>query len=303
MPSRKLPLVGGTSRAGSARGGGSVGRRELIRLIGGAATIFASAPGIAGCKSDKGQSAVFSDDERSALAAFADVIIPPDDEPGGAALGAVDFIERLVTAFDDASVIPPIFAGGPFSGRQPLPDETGHASANFPPNDFATFIELDRVNEAAWRLKVLGSAGLPNGAPNEQLKGALKSLKDQILDGIHSAMKTSETPITQQPYDDLLVTFNSQLQDWKDLMVELVTQAAFAAPEYGGNIGTAGWKMCHFEGDGQPFGYSQWDGKQFVERPESPLSTANPGPDPAPIGADVDMLLSFATEVLGGKVQ
>jgi hypothetical protein len=296
MSSRKLPLVGQESRAGT------VGRRELIRLIGGAATMLAAAPGMAGCKSDKGQSAVFSDDERSALAAFADVIIPPDDEPGGAALGAVDFIERLLTAFDDNSVIPPIFAGGPFSGRQPLPDETGHASTNFPPNDFTNFIELDRVNEAAWRLKVLGSAGLPNGAPNAQLQGALKSLKDQILEGIHSAMTTSETPITQQSYDDLLATFNAQLQDWKDLMIELVTQAAFCAPEYGGNIGLAGWKMCHFEGDTQPLGYSQWDGKQYVERPESPLTTANPGADPAPIGPDVDMLLSFATEVLGGKV-
>jgi hypothetical protein len=299
MSSRRLPLVG-------VGGGGAVGRRELIRLIGGAATLLASSPGLvgglSGCKSDKGQSAVFTDDQRSQIAAFADVIIPPDDEPGGAALGAVDYIERLVTAFDDDSVIPPIFAGGPFSGRQPLADATGHASTNFPPNDFTNFIELDRVNEAAWRFKVLGSAGLPNGGPNDKLQGLLKSLKDQIIDGLNAASASSDTPILQQSPDDLLVTFNAQLQDWKDLMIDLVTEAAFCAPEYGGNIGLAGWKMCHFEGDSQPLGYSQWDGKAYVERADSPLSTANPGPDPAPISADVDALMQLVIEFLGGRV-
>jgi len=286
---RKLPLVGGR---------GAVGRRELIRLIGGAATVLASQPA---CKSDHAQSGVFTDDERATLSIFADVVIPPDEDPGGAALGAVAYIERLVTAFDDPSAVPAIFANGPFSGRQPLPDAAGHPSANFPQNDFASFIELDRVNEAAWRFKVLGSAGLPNGGPNDKLKGAVLSIKDQLKNGIAAAIASADPPLAQQSPDDQLGTFNAQPTDFKDLMIELVTEAAFCAPEYGGNVGLGGWKMVHFEGDSQPLGYSQWDGKNFVERPDSPLSTANPGPDPSPIGSDVDALLKLVIGFLGGR--
>ena len=48
--------------------------------------------------------------------------------------------------------------------------------------------------------------------------------------------------------------------------IELVCQAAYAAPEYGGNQGTVGWSQIHFEGDSQPLGYSLWDAANGVYR-------------------------------------
>src|SRR5438552_2802844 len=61
----------------------------------------------------------FTDDERKALGALADAIIPPDGDPGGKDLGAVPYLEQLLTAFE--SDPPKVFAGGPFSGRAPNP--------------------------------------------------------------------------------------------------------------------------------------------------------------------------------------
>src|SRR5215470_670960 len=116
-------------------------RRQLFRLFGGAAALAA----LPACGSDGDR--IFTAGQLAALRAFADVIIPEDDLPGGAKLGAVEYIERLITAFD--ADVPAIFAGGPFS------DRAGAAH-----DDFADFIELDRVADAAWRLRVLGSGAV-----------------------------------------------------------------------------------------------------------------------------------------------
>lgn len=278
----------------------SLTRREAFRLAGALALVLGGpkcAPSTSPASTSS--SAPLSDQERAELSAIADVILPPDEEPGGAALGAIAYLEGLVTAFDHD--VPRIFAGGPFSGRNPLPDASGHASSNFPENDFSTFIELDRVSDASWRLEILGSAGLPGGGPNDALLGATPSLADRVRKGLADARASSDRPLTALGYDDLLGVFNAQSQDWKDLMIDLVTEAAFSAPEYGGNAGLAGWKVCHFEGDSAPLGYSQWDGQKHVERPDAPLSTANPGPDPAPLGPDVDALLALVVGVLGGR--
>ena len=67
------------------------------------------------------------------------------------------------------------------------------------------------------------------------------------------------------------------------------------------NVGAAGWAQIHFEGDSQPLGYSQWDGAKYVERAESPLSTANPGADPAPMDAETRQVLATAVAFLGGR--
>ena len=82
-----------------------------------------------------------------------------------------------------------------------------------------------------------------------------------------------------------------------------MTEAAFAAPEYGGNPNLAGWQLCNFEGDSQPQGYSQFDGTSYIERPEAPLSTPNPGPDPQPLDDNVQSILALVVSVLGGRVR
>ncbi len=278
----------------------ALSRRELFRLCGSAAVVMA----LPACGDNLG-SAVFSNRELEALRAFANVIIPEDDEPGGVQLGAVEYIERLIRAFDRPPELPTpvIFAGGPFSDRNPIPDSNGQPTAEHPANDFTNFLELDRVADAAWRLAVLGSAALPNGAPNEAFFGPLLALEDQLKSGLREAQESATASIGDLSQEERTKLFNAQPDEFKALIIDLVTEAAFAAPEYGGNIDLAGWRLCHFEGDSQPLGYSQFTPAGYVERPEAPTSTANPGPDPDPLGDDVTQLLELVIQVLGGRVR
>ena len=106
-----------------------------------------------------------------ALAALADAILPPDDAPGGADLGAVEYIERLLGALDASP--PRIYAGGPFSGRAPYPDPTTGTPSSDDPAERLRDVPaaLDRVTRSAWRLELFGSAGRAGGAPNDALLG------------------------------------------------------------------------------------------------------------------------------------
>src|SRR5678809_1185234 len=114
-------------------------RRELFRIVG-ASTAAAALPSCG----DNRLSNVLSNDEIALLEAFADVILPPDDEPGGAALGVVAYTERLLSAFAVPDRIPAIFGSGPFSDRNPLPAASG-GNDKPPVNSFAQRVELDRV--------------------------------------------------------------------------------------------------------------------------------------------------------------
>jgi Gluconate 2-dehydrogenase subunit 3 len=260
-------------------------RRDLIRLIGGAAAAYAAR----GCSSPARGDAIFSGDQLAMLRGFADVVIPEDDLPGGAKLGAIEYIEQLITAFD-AMATPKIFAGGPFSDR-----------SGAPTNDFTSFVELDRVKDAAWRLTVLGSAGVPGGAPNETLLGPVVGIKGQLVAGLEMAIATATKSIDALSPDDFQRLFNSLDTDFQTLVIELTIEGTFCAPEYGGNLGLAGWSLCHFEGDSLPLGYSQFDGSSYIERPDAPLSTANPS-DPEPLTDDLRETLRLVVTVLGGRV-
>ena len=246
-------------------------RRELIRVLG-AAVAAAHLPA---CGDNTSGDTVFTGAQRSLLEDFANVIIPPDDQPGGAALGAIAYIEGLIGAFYGIGAAR-IYAGGPYSGRNPAPDGT------LVENDFVTFIELDRVSDAAWRLFIFG---------------------DDTTPGLRARLQTGLDGAAAMHIADRAKLFDQLDDDFRSLLIDLVTEAAFAAPEYGGNPGLAGWKMIHFEGDIQPLGYSQWDGTQYVERPEAPLSTANPGDDPEPLSDDIRDLLTTVIGVLGGRVR
>lgn len=262
----------------------SLTRRQVLRVLGSAAA-FAKLP-LAGCGDNvPATPGPFTTSQRKALALFADVILPPDDQPGGAALGAVAYIERLLQAFDSSP--PAIFADGPFSGRTPAADGT------VPPNDFARFIELDRVSEAAWRLHVLGGTA-PDGTKK-------RSLYAQLADGLDKAIALRGPDLGELSAQERADLFDDQDEEWKSLMVDLVTEAAFAAPEYGGNPELAGWRMIHFEGDSQPQGYSPISGSTTTERPDAPLSTPNPYPDPEPLDSEVHDLLALVATFLGGR--
>jgi hypothetical protein len=260
----------------------TLSRRELLQWLG----VAAAATRLPGCGVDTtGGDGVFTPAQLAMLSGLADVIIPADDQPGGSQLGVVPYIETLLNAFassnpDDA---PRIYAGGPVSNR------SGGST-----NDFASFIELDRVLELAWRVQIFGSAGVAGGAPNDALAGAAVALKDQLTAGLDMAQQ-----ILGGGPADYQFAFDGLPADFQQLIFDLVTQAAWAAPEYGGNPNLAGWQMVHFEGDSLPLGYSQFNGTGYTERPDSPMSTPNPA-DPEPLTADVEMLLDDVVSVLGG---
>ncbi len=282
-------------------------RRDVLHYAGGVAfTTLVPLP-IVGCGSSSSPPPprFFTDAERSALGALANAVFPPDDTPGGKDLGAVAYVEKLLTAFDveDATHPPAIFAGGPFSGRAPYADDQGQPSKNFPPNSFSSFLTLDRVKEAGFRLQILGSAGLPGGAPNEALLGPVVGLRDQLRMGLAAAIAGASPPLEQMTQDELITYLNSLDTKFRQLLIDLVSQACFCPPEYGGNLGLAGWKLVHFEGDQQPLGYSVWStalGK-YVERPDAPMTTPTVM-DPEPLDADVIQLLDDVVSLLGGTV-
>ncbi len=282
-------------------------RRDLIRYLGGLTATLAVPFGAAGCSSTPpAQTGFFTDAERKALGALANAVLPPDDTPGGAALGAVDYIERFLTAFDAASATSPpgIYAGGPFSGREPFADPNGAPSTNVPPDSFNTFLPLDRVKDAGWRIQLFGSKAFPSGAPNDALLGAVVGMRDQMKQGLADAMKNAPQPLEQMSQDDIIAYLNSGLTvEFRALVIELVCEGCFCPPEYGGNVNLGGWKLTHFEGDQQPLGYSVWSSaqNQYVERPEAPVTTAD-AVDPEPLSPDVVALIDNIVTLLGGAV-
>lgn len=259
-------------------------RRRFLQATGGAGVI-AALP--AGCDGPPQPSQVLSGEERRVLAALADAVLPPDDAPGGSALGTVEYVEQLLGAFEGGG--PLVFAGGPYSGRMPYGDAMGGASNRFPDNDFLRFVPLDRVTEAAWRLRLYGSADEPG-------------LFDRVREILAHALEVTPAPPEELDADQRAALLARLDQDSIDLLVDLVTEACFSAPEYGGNKGGAGWRLCHFEGDVQPLGYSMFDLRTggYRERADAPVSTPSTS-DPEPMDDDTRELVTLIVEVLGGE--
>jgi hypothetical protein len=254
-------------------------RRSLLKLFG-ASVAAASLPSITGCSSndDAGdataQSAAvhvefFTPAERRVLGALADEVLPPDDMPGGARLGAVIFIERFLTALEGPT--PALWAGGPFRDQ------------------FAEFLPLDRVSLAAWRLALYGSDAV-GGGPNDAVLGKTPGLRDDFK---RNLARLEDDPSIDDFEEDFQTTF-----------IDLVTQAAYGDPAYGGNPNRAGWRAIYFDGDSAPQGFSQLDPvtNTFEERSEAPLSTANPGADPEKMSFALELALGTATSFFNGKV-
>lgn len=254
-------------------------RRTFLQLVG-AGTAALMWP--AGCA----RRGFLTTAERRTLAALADAILPPDDQPGGAALGAVEYVEALVTALDGAA--PTVLRGGPYSGRQPFADDSGAPTSTLPPDGFSVAAPLDRVALRAWQLRLFGSAGTDGGGPNDGVLPPIVGLRDQLRDGLGAADGKR---------------FDNVDPDFVTLLYGLVAEAAFGAPEYGGNPGGAGWAMVHYEGDMQPLGFSRFDAASdgYVEDPARPVTTANPGPDPEPLDDATRALLDEVIAALGGK--
>jgi hypothetical protein len=275
-------------------------RREFLTVTA-AGAAAATVP--LGCGSDAAPPAAgyFTAGERTAIATLADYVLPPDATPGGAALGTVAYLEQLLTALD--ATPPRIYAGGPFSSRQPIPDATGAPTAQHPENGFAQFIAPDRVRAAGWRLRLYGSAGVPGGGPNDAVTGPVAGLRDTMKSGLAEAARLAAGPIDKLSPTEIASLWRRLPPDFTDAFLPLVMEAALAAPEYGGNARLAGWQMVHLDGDMQPFGYSHFDQTSgtYKESMLLPVSMADPGTDPDPIDDQTWQMIDGLTRTLAGR--
>jgi hypothetical protein len=252
----------------------------------------------------------FTRPERATLNALCDRILPRDTDPGALALDAPRYIERLLTAFDRG--VPRIFAGGPFSGRNPFPDDSdGTPSRKRPRNAFRQFIPLTRVQDIRWRAEIFGSTTVQGADFNDGILGPLVGLREVYRTGLARVNEVA-TMVAGAPFarlttarqdevlaaldmDGVLAPDARRGGTFLDLLIRHTLEGCFSVPEYGGNRRRRGWRLIGLEGDVQPLGFSIFSTADdaYHERADHPMSTANPdelGPGgvlaPRPISED-----------------
>jgi hypothetical protein len=306
-----------------------LGRREFLKALGVvlaalAAPILRVERAVA-----RARGGFFTKSERATLEALVDRIIPPDDgTPGGKALGAARYVETLLTSLDRKKAM--LFAGGPFSGRNPYPDpKTGTASRRRPRNSFKKFIPPTRLQEVYHRGDIFGTAGVPElAAIDAQLGGPKQGLRD-----LYRASLAKVDQVAQATKGGAFATLSTTDQDavvamldhggfkpdprrggdtFMDVLIRHTLEGCFSVPEYGGNTKGQGWALVGLEGDVQPLGFSIFSttAGTYVERPDHPMSTPNPdelGPggvvQPKPLSAEAQdiqtEIASLTTAVFG----
>ena len=184
-------------------------------------------------------------------AATARIAPGPADDPAEAGhpgareadvTGYIDSMLGALGALDSAA--PPVFAGGPWSNR--------HTSG---PDLMARFMPLDPVARIAWRKR-------------------LTAWQDQYRNGIATLDRLAGGDFTKAPatvQDKILA--GSAASSFTALLFEHTIEGLYAAPEYGGNPGLAGWKEIGFPGDIQPRGYTPDE----VSRSDGPDPVDNTG--------------------------
>ena len=240
-----------------------------------------------------------------------DLIIPPDTDfsgqpsPGAKAAGVADYIDFLLGAFLGSA--PFIFAGGPFSNRNPV---GGQGLTD----DMAQPIVLTSLQRLAWRIRILGTKGAATNATDAarikivkannilagvgDTNGDVEGFQQQYSAGITALRKAAKATFgkdfpalntTQQ-----LTLFNAADPAFVSLVTNHAAEGMYGNPEYGGNQPAdrskpttgadgdnrpIGWVIANFEGDRQPLGYTTFDPvtQTIIEEPNHPVSTPDPG--------------------------
>ena len=276
----------------------------------------------------------FTKKELATLAAVCDRILPPDADPGAKTLGAATYIDRLLAAFDHR--VPTIFAGGPFSNRNPFPNNAdGTPGRKRPKNAFKRFLPLNRLQDIRWRAELFGSESLYAGktdatslalqALDTSLGGPLPGLRDLYRDGLAKLDDLSQTSagarfvdLTTAQQDLVLKAADGDRtrfpvdprrgEHFITILIRHTLEGCFSAPEYGGNKASGGWTLVGIEGDDQPLGFSIFDQatNSYNERADHPMSTPNPdelGPGgvvvPKPLSTDGQNLTSLIATLSG----
>jgi hypothetical protein len=284
-----------------------LGRREFLKALG-VVLAALSMPFVRAERAiARARGGFLTKPERTTLEALVDRIIPPDDgTPGGKALGAARYIEGLLTALDKKRTR--LYAGGPFSGRNPFPDpKKGAPSRKRPRNSFKKFIPPTRLQELFWRGEIFGTAGIPElAAVDAQLGGPKKGLRDLYREslakvdevatmtkgGTFASLGTTDQDAVLAMLDAGAFAHDPRRggATFIDVLIRHTIEGCFSVPEYGGNTKTQGWAFIGLEGDSQPLGYSIFSETTggYVERADHPMSTANPDElsGPKPLGTE-----------------
>ncbi|MEX2158474.1 MAG: gluconate 2-dehydrogenase subunit 3 family protein [Dehalococcoidia bacterium] len=281
-------------------------RRDFLRLTSIGALAAALPWTLEGCGDGESPVPFFSSSERATLEAAAERILPPQAAIGPLEAGAVDYIEGLLTAFEYNP--PRIFAGGPYSGRRPYPDNaTGRPSQDYPPNSFDRFLPLSRVKEIAWRVRLYGSDSVPGGDFNDAVLAPTLGLRTRYSEGVQQLdAKAQElfagpfSALTPELQDEALLQSD---RDFAFLLTEHLLEGMYGDPAYGGNRDESGWRSVGFDGDSQPLGFSIYDASTgtYKERAGAPLSGPNPSEDYAGFDDEVLELVANIVSGTGGK--
>jgi hypothetical protein len=252
-----------------------VGRRQFLKLISMAALWL----GIPWGRSEaQTQQSFFTSHEHDTLQAALARLIPTDKDPGATEANVVNYIENMLTAFDHDP--PLVYSGGPFSNRNPFPDnQTGTSSNNFPANALQNFVPLSRVKALAWKVRLFGSKATAGGSFNDAVLGPVQGLRDFYKEGLQ-ALDTQSQQLFRSDFVTLSPDRQDQVlqaanQNFISQLMQNAIEGMYGPPEYGGNQNLVGWRYIHFLGDSQPLGYSIFNASNnsYNERPGYPVST------------------------------
>lgn len=237
--------------------------------------------------------------------------------------GAVDEADRaLTTASIFGSVLVgapafdgrPIFAGGPFSDRNPYPDPaTGTPSNERPANAFLNPEPLTRLQHLAWTVRLLGADAVPEVRDNPLARSLPEvNLRARYRQGVADVDAFSRTDfgapyveLTAAQQDTILAKVKRQRRSFYALLVDHTVEGMLSAPEYGGNRDLAGWQLVGFDGDSQPLGYTIYDATidDYRERADKPNSTIDPDDPCSGFSDDMAAFLRIILVRLAGATE
>ena len=288
-------------------------RRTFLQLLA-ASGAAVSLPWLPGCGGEvansvppvaTGEAHFFTAAERRLIEDLAAAVVPEDQTVGARGTNVVEYIDRFLAVFDNDP--PPIYRGGPFSGRTPYPDATtGAPTTRFPQNHFKEILPLSRMQELSFRVLLYGSDAVPNGNINAPLIAPSKGLRTVYREAI-AALDAAATAAGAASFSDLddaakLDALKQAPADFREALLTHIAEGMFCAPEYGGNQDLRGWRDYYFDGDSQPLGHTLFnrETQTLYDRPDQPNQTIDPNQPNNGLEPSVETFVAMLTALTGG---
>jgi hypothetical protein len=263
----------------------------------------------------------FSDaEDYRTLEALVDRMIPEDTDTNGAvSLGAkrakvADYVDFFLGSFLCTTATPFLYAGGPFSDRNGSATNDMATPVALTPAQRIVWrvLILGSAGESGPEIDIIRANNVIAGVGDAS--GDVEGYQ-QLFQRLLAALRTSGFADLPAPLQDAMLERPDLIQDVMSAF-SVAVEGMYANPEYGGNrpptIASAspsggatgfldpsnrpiGWTNTFFEGDTQPHGYTTFvpDGPpdangsatgHYVEIPDHPMSTADPGGVPLVVG-------------------